>query len=86
MLYLFDSNTLIEANNRYYGVDIAPGFWEFILREAQKTRLKSIDFVLKEIKEGDDELKSWVTTHKAIFDISSEEEEIQKIFRKWPIM
>ena len=28
MLYLFDANILMEANNRYYGLDFAPGFWD----------------------------------------------------------
>ncbi|PMD04330.1 DUF4411 family protein, partial [Brevibacterium paucivorans] len=26
-MYLLDANVLIEAKNRYYAFDIAPGFW-----------------------------------------------------------
>ena len=29
-MYLIDSNVFIEAKNRYYAFDIAPGFWESV--------------------------------------------------------
>lgn len=29
-MYLVDANVLIEAKNRYYAFDIAPGFWEWL--------------------------------------------------------
>lgn len=29
-MYLIDSNVLIEAKNRYYAFDIAPGFWTWL--------------------------------------------------------
>ncbi len=81
MLYLFDANILMEANNRYYGLDFAPGFWEFIEGEAAKMTLKSNDMILAELKRYDDALSSWVEDGRdKIFDISSEEEEVQKYF------
>jgi hypothetical protein len=27
-MYVVDANVLIEAKNRYYAFDLAPGFWE----------------------------------------------------------
>ena len=30
MMFLVDSNVLIEAKNRYYAFDIAPGFWRWL--------------------------------------------------------
>ena len=30
MMFLVDSNVLIEAKNRYYAFDIAPGFWKWL--------------------------------------------------------
>ena len=30
MTYLLDTNIFIESKNRYYGFDIAPGFWEWL--------------------------------------------------------
>jgi len=81
MLYLFDANILIEAHKRYYGLDFAPGFWEFIEREANKTTLKSNDMILAELKSYGDDLSQWADDKKDdIFDISSEEEEIQRYF------
>lgn len=29
-MFLVDSNVLIEAKNRYYAFDIAPGFWAWL--------------------------------------------------------
>lgn len=81
MLYLFDANILVEAHNRYYGLDFAPGFWEFIEREAKRMTLKSNDMVLTELKGYGDAVSKWVDDKKEeIFDISSEEEEIQNYF------
>lgn len=81
MLYLFDANILVEAHNRYYGLDFAPGFWEFIEREAQNMTLKSNDMVLAELKGYGDALSQWVDDKKDdVFNISSEEIEIQNNF------
>ena len=81
MLYIFDTNILLEANNRYYGLDFAPGFWEFVEKEAKKTTLKSNDMVLAELIRVGDSVSDWVEERKGeIFNISSEEEEIQQNF------
>ena len=81
MLYLFDANILLEANNRYYGLDFAPGFWEFIERESIKTTLKSSDMIFAELKSFGDAVSKWIDERKDdIFDVSSDEEEIQKYF------
>ena len=32
MIYLLDTNTLIEAKNRYYSMTICPGYWSWILQ------------------------------------------------------
>lgn len=31
-MYVVDANVLIEAKNRYYAFDLAPGFWEWLSR------------------------------------------------------
>lgn len=33
MTYFVDANVLIEAKNRYYAFDIAPGFWKWLNQE-----------------------------------------------------
>ncbi len=83
MFYLFDTNILIEAKNRYYGFDITPGFWDFLEKEAKKTTLKSNDFVLTELKSYGDDLSEWVADRdELIFDVSSDEKEIQEYFKQ----
>ena len=32
-IFVLDTNTLIEAKNRYYGFDICPGFWFALLEQ-----------------------------------------------------
>ena len=81
MICLFDANILIEAKNRYYGLDFAPGFWEFVERESAKVTLKSNDMVLSELQEYKDELSDWSKSKSEIFSISSEEQEIQENFK-----
>ena len=29
-MFLIDANILIEAKNRYYAFDLAPGFWDWL--------------------------------------------------------
>lgn len=67
MKYLFDSNTLIEAKNRYYHMDICPGFWEWIIQENSENRIASIEMVRNELMEGNDALKDWVEDQKQLF-------------------
>ena len=31
MAYLLDANVLIEAKNRYYGLDFCPAFWDWLI-------------------------------------------------------
>ena len=31
-MYVVDANVLIEAKNRYYAFDLAPGFWKWLER------------------------------------------------------
>lgn len=59
MTYLLDTNTLIQAKNEYYGYDICPGFWDWIDMENDNQRVISIEPVLSELREGDDELTHW---------------------------
>lgn len=66
-MYLLDSNVLIEAKNRYYAFDIAPGFWDW-LEHAHEQRLAcSIEAVRDELLEGNDELAQWAGNHPDFF-------------------
>lgn len=57
--YLLDTDVLIEAKNRYYKFEVAPGFWEWLELANSNDVVFSNDEVLKELKEGNDRLKKW---------------------------
>lgn len=38
-MFLIDANILIEAKNRYYAFDLAPGFWEWLWGAYQQEAL-----------------------------------------------
>jgi hypothetical protein len=67
MIYLLDANTLIEAKNRYYGMNICPGYWAWVLRTHGQGVLASIESVGDELKRGNDELALWAKHNKALF-------------------
>jgi hypothetical protein len=67
MIYLLDSNTLIEAKNRYYSMTICPGYWTWILQSHGQGVVASIETVGQELQRGNDELAAWTQTHKDLF-------------------
>lgn len=57
-MYLLDANVFIDAKNRYYGMDFAPGFWEWLQQAHQRGLVFTVRAVASEIAPGD-ELSSW---------------------------
>jgi hypothetical protein len=57
--YLLDPNILIEAHQRYYPIELVPGFWQALIDHHEERRVFSIEQVKQEIKEGKDELWQW---------------------------
>jgi hypothetical protein len=57
--YLLDANVFIDAKNRYYGFDIAPVFWQWILSSHAGENLYSIRAVHAELRDYADELSEW---------------------------
>ena len=66
-MYLVDSNVLIEAKNRYYAFDIAPGFWAWLDYAHTNGIACSIEPVRDELLEGGDELATWARNHADFF-------------------
>lgn len=64
MLYLLDSNVLIDANRDYYPLERVPEFWEWLLHIASSTKVKIPTEIYEELKEGKDDLKEWVVDYK----------------------
>lgn len=58
-MYLLDANILIEAKDRYYGLDFAPGFWGWLVNARAADRVFSIDAVRQEIDGRQDDLSAW---------------------------
>lgn len=73
MRYLLDTNTFIEAKNRYYGMNICPGFWDWLLAKNASGDIYSITMVRKELEKGNDELKTWAQVNDQIFELESDE-------------
>ncbi|WP_455923044.1 DUF4411 family protein [Pseudomonas putida] len=71
MKHLLDSNTLIEAKNRYYSMAVCPGYWNWLLVQNQAEQLASIVPVREELIKGNDELTQWAHDNGDLFhDIS----------------
>ncbi len=67
MTYLLDANTFIEAKNRYYGMEICPGYWDWLLHTNNQGHVSSITAVKNELRKGDDELSQWAHDNEHLF-------------------
>lgn len=63
MSYLLDANVFMDANNRYYGLDFCPAFWEWLIHAGNAGNVFSIDKVADEIAAGSDALSDWAADH-----------------------
>lgn len=66
-MYLLDANVFIEAKNRYYGFDLAPGFWDWLDAAAEQGSIGSVRAVAEELIRGSDELAHWSREHPQAF-------------------
>ena len=60
MAYLLDANVFIEAKRRYYGFDLCPGFWHWLVEAGENEIAFSVDRVRDELIGAGDELEEWV--------------------------
>ena len=74
--FVLDANVFIEAARRYYAFDIAPAFWENLIRHAANEQLQSIDRVKHELERGKDELAAWATSNFSTAFISTDQEDV----------
>lgn len=66
-MYVVDANVLIEAKNRYYAFDLAPGFWEWLNQMCVAGDVFSIEPVYDELRAGKDDLAVWAQEHPDFF-------------------
>ncbi|QOR48061.1 DUF4411 family protein [Trueperella pecoris] len=64
-MFLLDANVFIEAKNRYYGFDFAPGFWDWLDQATQRSLICSIEPIKKELVTGNDALRTWLRNTQA---------------------
>lgn len=78
-MYVLDSNTFIEAKNRYYGFDIVPSFWNKLL-EISPGNILTIKPIESEIMAGHDELSTWFKSNYTINTYPIDAIEVQQVF------
>ncbi|MFB3737472.1 MAG: DUF4411 family protein [Candidatus Velamenicoccus archaeovorus] len=59
MSYLLDANVFIQAKNQYYGLDIVPAFWDWLVDANADGKVFSIEKVAQELLGYGDELSDW---------------------------
>ncbi len=62
MLYLLDANVLIDANRDYYPIERVPEFWEWLEHHGAAGRVKIPLEIYEEVRDGKDDLASWIKT------------------------
>lgn len=66
-MYLIDANVFIEAKNRYYNMSFCPAFWDWLLRECAGNQIFSIQNIMTELTNGNDELAAWADVNSHFF-------------------
>ncbi len=79
MKYLLDANTYIEAKNLYYGMDLCPGYWQWLDVQYQNNLVNTVQPIFKELKNYGDELSGWVKAREVQF-LSVTEDATQKLY------
>jgi len=82
MIYVFDSNSLIDLFKHYYPSRF-PSLWEKFDALVLSENITSVREVANEITQMDDRLSGWTKSNKIIFPISSPDELriVAEIFR-----
>ena len=61
--FLLDTNIFIEAANKWYPMDIAPGFWDALAAKHHDGLVYTIDEVKREMKDAN--ISKWITALNA---------------------
>ena len=67
MAYLLDANVYIEAHQRYYGMDLCPGFWQWLEEAHACGNVITLDKVRDELMKKEDSLSEWVNNRSESF-------------------
>lgn len=72
-MYLLDANIFIQSHRQHYGLDFAPGFWDWIDAHHSSHTLTSVDKVGIELARGKDELTTWAAARKSLWSVVGSE-------------
>lgn len=64
MLYLLDTNVLIDASRDYYQIDRVPEFWSWLVRMGMQSQVKVPQEIYDEIMKGNEDPKEWLQENK----------------------
>jgi hypothetical protein len=78
--YVLDANVFIQAARRYYAFDVAPRFWDSLVKHASNGQIRSIDRVLKELDRGKDDLAAWVNNDLSDDFASTDEAGVIRVY------
>lgn len=81
MIYVIDASVFIQAARGYYAFDLAPGFWQSLIKHAGTGRVCSIDRVKRELEQGRDDLANWARTDFAHAFLSTDEQDVVDSYR-----
>lgn len=65
MIYLIDTNVLVDAARDYYPLDRVPQFWEWLLDMGKNGALKIPLEIYEEIASGDDDLAACLKANRS---------------------
>jgi len=67
-VYLFDADSLMLANRHDFPIDRDPGtFWRFLEDMGRQAQIRIPEAVYDEIEDGDDILRTWLSTRRDVF-------------------
>jgi hypothetical protein len=81
-MYLLDTSVFVEAANRYYRFEIAPGFWDALLDQSLIGKVGSIDKVLAELLRMNDPLADWARSKFAHAFASTRQSRVRQEYRR----
>ncbi len=87
MLYVVDTNVLIDAWTKWYAPEVIPPFWINVENLAETGRLTIPEPVLWELEEQDDDLYRWCKMRESVLVTPSSAEiqsRVQMIANKYP--
>ena len=80
-MYLIDTNILIQSQNTYYGIDICPGFWDWITIAHGQGTLSSIREVFDEFTPDNEDCIAWRDENHEIFKTDHDEKDLAEAYR-----